>query len=91
LLYKYSGRIWLNIIAHFFNNAIAVTAIYYLKTQGKSMKEAIGENTNNAWWGIFLLPVVVGLFIVFKKIAEKPKEIYEGIVKNEELRNTPFY
>jgi membrane protease YdiL (CAAX protease family) len=91
LLYQYSGRLWLNIIAHFFNNALAVTMIYILKTRGKSIKEAIGDNTDTAWWGIFLLPVVIGLFIVFRKMAAKPKEVPDGIVKNEELRNTPFY
>jgi membrane protease YdiL (CAAX protease family) len=91
LLYQYSGRLWLNIIAHFFNNALAVTMIYGLKTQGKSLKEAVGDNGDTAWWGIFLLPAVIGLFIVFRKLAGKPKEADVDIVRNEELRNTPFY
>jgi CAAX protease family protein len=94
LLYEYSGRLWLNIIAHFFNNALAVTMIYYLKTNGKSLKQALGENTDSAWWGIFLLPVVIGLFIMFRKIADKPKEPRKkdfDFERNEELRNTPFY
>jgi uncharacterized protein len=91
LLYQYSGKLWLNILAHFFNNALAVTVIYVLKTQGKSVKEAIAENSSSGLWGILLLPAVIGLFIVFRKIAGKPKEIPENIVRNEELRNTPFY
>jgi membrane protease YdiL (CAAX protease family) len=91
LLYQYSGRLWLNIIAHFFNNAFAVSMIYYLKTNGKSLKQALGENNDTAWWGIFFLPVVIGLFIVFRKISKKPKEITDVIVRDEELRNTPFY
>jgi len=91
LLYQFSGRLWLNIITHFVNNAVAVTAIYYLKSQGKSLKDAIGENNDSSWWGILLLPAVIGLFIVFRKIAGKPKEIPENILRNEELRNTPFY
>ncbi len=91
LLYQYSGRLWLNIIAHFFNNALAVTMIYVLKSQGKSIKEAIGDNSGGGWWGILLLPAVIGLFIVFRKIAGKPKEIPVDIARNEELRNTPFY
>ena len=94
LLYQYSGKLWLNIIAHFFNNAMAVTMIYVLKTQGKSIKEAIGENSGTGWWGILLLPAVIWLFIVFRKIAEKPKEPKKtnfDFETNEELRNTPFY
>jgi uncharacterized protein len=61
---------------------------------GKSMKEAIGENGNSGWWGIFLLPAVIWLFIVFRKIAAKPEEAKRSgleFEKNEELRNTPFY
>ena len=91
LLYQYSGKLWLNIIAHFFNNALAVTMIYILKTQGKPIKEAIGENGDSAWWGILLLPAVIGLFIVFRKIAGNPKEVPVDMVRDEELRNTPFY
>jgi membrane protease YdiL (CAAX protease family) len=90
LLYHYSGRLWLNIIAHFLNNAVAVSAIYFLKTEGKSVKEAIGDQ-DSTWWGVFLLPAVIGLFIVFRKIAGKPKEVPVDIARNEELRNTPFY
>ncbi len=93
LLYHYSGRLWLNIIAHFINNAAAVTLIYYLKTQGKSIKDAVGDQ-DSTWWGVFLLPAVIGLFIVFRKVAEKPKEPGKtnfDFEKNEELRNTPFY
>lgn len=92
-LYHYSGRLWLNIIAHFINNAVAVSAIYFLKTQGKSIKEAMGDQ-ESTWWGVIFLPVVIGLFIVFRKIAEKPKEPGEknfDFEKNEELRSTPFY
>ena len=94
LLYHYSGRLWLCIIAHFVNNAMAVTMIYYLKTEGKSIKEAMGDNTGSGWWGILLLPAVIGLFIVFRKIAEKPKESEKKdfeFERDEELRNTPFY
>jgi membrane protease YdiL (CAAX protease family) len=94
LLYQYSGKLWLNIIAHFFNNALAVTMIYVLKTQGRSLKEAVGDNSDTAWWGIFLLPAVIGLFMVFRKIAAKPKELPKtnfDFERNEELRNTPFY
>lgn len=93
LLYQYSGRLWLNIIAHFFNNALAVTMIYVLKSQGKSLKEAVGDS-DSAWWGILFLPAVIGLFIIFRKIAEKPKEPAKtnfDFERNEELRNTPFY
>lgn len=93
VLYEYSGRLWLNIIAHFFNNAIAVTAIYILKLQGKPIEQAIADKSST-WVGVFALPVLIALIIVFRKIAAKPKEPKASdfeFEKNEELRNTPFY
>lgn len=90
MLYQYSGRLWLNIIAHFMNNALAISVIYALKTQGKSIKEAVNDNSST-WWGIIFLPVLIGLFILFKKITAGPKEEPEDIGRNEELRDTPFY
>lgn len=93
LLYEYSGKLWLSIIAHFFNNAFAVTAIYILKQQGKPIDEAIADKSST-WLGVFAIPVVIALLIVFRKIAAKPKEPKASdfeFERNEELRNTPFY
>jgi hypothetical protein len=72
LLYQYSGKLWVSIIGHFVNNAIAITAIYVYTLQGKSLKEAMNENTGT-YWGIILLPVVIALFIIFRQISKKDK------------------
>jgi uncharacterized protein len=90
LIFEYSGKLWLSIIAHFFNNAFAVTAVYIMSQNGKPVNQAMAE-TNSTWAGILALPVVIALLILFKKMADKPKEFPGGVVKNEELRNTPFY
>lgn len=90
LIYQYSGSIWLSIIAHFFNNALVVTLVYKQKQSGKSIAEAM-DGGNTLWYGVLALPVVIALFVVFKRIADKPKEISDGEVNNEEHRNTPFY
>lgn len=89
-LYHYSGSIWLSIIAHFFNNALVVTLVYQQKQNGKSIADAM-DGGNSSWYGVLALPVVITLLILFKRIAAKPKEAADGVVKNEELRNTPFY
>ena len=89
-LYHYSGSIWLSIIAHFFNNALVVTVVYIQKQQGIYIQDAMGQG-KSSWFGVFALPVVIALLMVFKKISAKPKEILDGAGRNEELRNTPFY
>ena len=67
LLYQYSGRVWLNILAHFFNNALAITALYVSKVQGKPIKEAIAGNSSSSL-GILALPVLIILLYFFHKI-----------------------
>jgi hypothetical protein len=44
LLFYYSKNIWLNILAHFLNNGIAVTQLYAMSKNGKIPKEALDDN-----------------------------------------------
>jgi membrane protease YdiL (CAAX protease family) len=67
-IYHYSGRIWLNIIAHFLNNAIAVTALYVYHLRGKPVKDLITEH-GGSYWGLIALPVVIFLLLVFKRVS----------------------
>jgi uncharacterized protein len=72
-LYHYSGRMWPSILAHFLNNAIALTALYFYKRDGKSISQAMTE-TDAGWWGLLALPLVFVLLIYFKKISAPAKE-----------------
>jgi membrane protease YdiL (CAAX protease family) len=78
LLYQYSGKIWLNIFGHFLNNGIAITVLYISTLNGKSLKDAMNENSDN-FWGIFALPIVIALFVWFYNISRKDKERLEPI------------
>lgn len=90
-IYHFSGKLWLSILAHFINNALAITVVYVYKTQGKSVSEALNDTSDATWYGIFALPVMIALFYYFKKITVKEPEEVPPAGKNEELRNTPFY
>ncbi|MCZ2458570.1 MAG: CPBP family intramembrane metalloprotease [Chitinophagales bacterium] len=70
LLYQYSGKIWLNIFAHFLNNGIAITVLYVSILNGQSVKDAMNEDVES-FWGILALPVVVLLFVWFYKVSVK--------------------
>ena len=74
LIYQYSGNLWLSILAHFFNNALALTLLFIYKNMGKSISEAISE-TRGSWWGILLLPVLIVVIIQFRKMLT-PKRGY---------------
>lgn len=65
-LFHYSAKLWLSVLAHFINNALAITVLYMATRQGKPLQQAMQQDANNVW-GILAVPVVIGLFIVFKK------------------------
>ena len=78
LLFQLSGRLWLSILAHFLNNAAAVTVIYIYKLQGKSIKEAIAES-DGSWWGILALPLVIILFTWLYRFSIKEKDEVQAL------------
>src|SRR5882724_4027879 len=86
LLYQYSGKIWLNILAHFFNNAFALTALYIYRLQGKPLKDAIADNSSS-WQGILALPVLVGLFYLFYKMTAAKNEL--PLLTSQEKQENP--
>ncbi|HKB43885.1 MAG TPA: CPBP family intramembrane glutamic endopeptidase, partial [Chitinophagaceae bacterium] len=88
LLYQYSGKIWLNILAHFFNNAFAITALYIYKLQGKSLEDAI-NNKASTFWGILALPIVIVLLMVFKKITASKEN--RSLFEFEEKQENPLH
>lgn len=76
LLYHYSGKIWLNILGHFLNNGIAITVIYIYVLNGKSLKDAINDDSDS-YWGIFALPIVILLFIWLRNVSRRYKKVPE--------------
>ncbi len=70
VLFQYSGKLWLSIIAHFFNNALAITLLYIAKQNGKTFEEAMNEGVET-YWGIVALPVLIVLLIWFRNISKK--------------------
>ena len=69
-LFYYSGKLWLSILAHFINNALAITLLYVSIQQGKPIQEAMKQDATN-FWGIVAVPVVVVLFVAFKRASMK--------------------
>jgi uncharacterized protein len=68
-MFHYSGRLWLNILAHFLNNALALTILFDYTQKGKPLRDAM-KSDPTTWWGILILPVVIGLFILFKRVSD---------------------
>lgn len=70
LIYYYSKSIWLSIIAHCFNNAVAVSAMYYMSLHGKPAKEVLDQKFP-IWVGIPVIILLILLLSRFKLISFK--------------------
>ena len=69
LMFYYTKNIWVNIIAHFLNNAIALTGLYMMRNKpGKNNLDALDPQVH---WSISLLCIaaLVGLFYLLKKYS----------------------
>jgi uncharacterized protein len=78
LMYYKTKNIWVNIVAHFLNNAFALTALYSMKAKtGKIDLEKIDPHVH---WSLGLVGIVVlvGLFIMLIKYSAKNKARIEG-------------
>lgn len=72
-IYHYSGKLWLSILAHFINNALAISVLYFYMQQGKPVHEAMREEPGS-FWGLLALPVVIVLFKIFDKHSRQRTE-----------------
>lgn len=68
LLYQYSGKLWLPILAHFINNATAVIVMYSQKSSGKTI-EAIMNDKDGSYLGFLALPLIIFLFAKFRRAS----------------------
>jgi uncharacterized protein len=73
-VFHYSGKLWLCILAHFINNALAITVLYISTQQGTPLQEAMKQDASSIW-GIIAIPAVIGLFALFKKISVQRRAI----------------
>ena len=68
LIYYYSKSLWLSIAAHCFNNGFAVTQMYILLREGKTVKEAMNDKMP-IWWGIIATVALYFMFVLFKRLS----------------------
>jgi membrane protease YdiL (CAAX protease family) len=83
LIYYYTGSLWLSILGHFFNNAVAVTLMYYYFHQGKTIDQAADQST--PWLlGVVAIPLLIVFLSVLRKIS--PQERVEEL-SIDDIRN----
>lgn len=69
ILFYQSKNLWLNILLHFINNAIAVTQIYWLTQKGTSVEQAMDEAT--PLWTGFIALIIIPAFYFFQQESNR--------------------
>lgn len=79
-IYYYGNNIWLNIWAHFFNNALALTQVYSLSRAGKLTEDSVNDAMNDTfplYLGLMAILVVVSALINFKRESMRLSATYQ--------------
>jgi membrane protease YdiL (CAAX protease family) len=74
LIYYYTGSLWLSILAHFSNNAIAVSQYYF--SNSPSLKQMAQQDPPLplVYLGLIAIPFAVALLVLLRKISPRPQE-----------------
>lgn len=72
-----TGNIWINIAAHFFNNAIGITVLYYYSKPGAATDISKIDDRFPIWLGAVGIAGVIALLYAFDKVS-KPEIIRPG-------------
>jgi membrane protease YdiL (CAAX protease family) len=89
LIFYYTKNIWVNIIAHFLNNAVALIQLYYLQQTNKDVDISKMDMQVSSWISLLGLFAIFGLFKLLKKHSENNKlSIYareQALLVNEPI------
>jgi hypothetical protein len=77
-MYYRSRNLWVNIIAHFINNAIALTALFLYTLKNGSVSVDALEQRPGKWIELGAGVLMVGLFILFDRYSAKNKVMAEA-------------
>ena len=89
-IFYYSKNIWLNITAHFLNNAVVVTGLYLLSRSGKLTEKSLEDDNYPVYVGILAIVAVFALFTFFKRESVKTTVITQDGEREEYELNNPF-
>ena len=74
LMYQRSKNLWINIVAHFLNNTVAVIQLFWISRHAQKV-EVDKLDPDVPWWGgLIALAITVGLFLLFEKWSAKNRK-----------------
>lgn len=75
VMYQRSKNLWVNIIAHFLNNTVALIQLFWISMHSKKI-EIDKMDPKIAWWGgLIAVGLTYGLFILFENVSAKNRKL----------------
>jgi len=88
-IFYYGRNIWLNILAHFLNNAVVVTSIYMLSREGKLTADSMKDETYPLYVGVLAIIAIFALFVFYKR--ECLNVAPAAVVESDSLNDHEFH
>lgn len=91
LMYQRSKNLWVNIVAHFLNNAVVLVQMFWLSRHNTKVDLDKLDPKVSIWLGLVALGISYGLFLLFEKLSSKNRQLVD--LKEEELleKNSLFH
>lgn len=74
LMYQRSRNLWVNIIAHFLNNTVAVIQLFWISSHAEKIEVDKLDPKVPLWGGLIALAITYGLFLLFEKVSNKNRK-----------------
>lgn len=74
LMYQQSKNLWVNIVAHFLNNTVAVIQLFWISKNAQKIEVDKLDPKVPLWGGLIALAITYGLFLLFEKVSFKNRK-----------------
>jgi hypothetical protein len=77
-MYQRSKNLWVNILAHFINNAIALSQLFYFTMHKRNVDVDKLDPKVSIWAGLIGVAITYGLFIAYERYSQKNRQLIEN-------------
>lgn len=76
-MYHRSKNLWVNIIAHFLNNAVALAQLFWMTRQYRKFEPDKIDPKFPLWGGALAIAITYGLFLLFERVSSSRKALVD--------------
>ena len=91
LMYQRSRNLWVNIIAHFLNNSVALIQLFWITRHNKKIEMDKLDLKFPLWGGLVAIAITYGLFLLFEKVSNKNRNLVVFDEQNLLAKADPFH